>query len=480
MNSFWDDSYAEGDEHIYFQKFSPPLSTSWQILCLAGGAEISGVDGVQVISFVINNEDGTSGFTISYQAYPIPRIFRFDSHATDSDTILRNGLFWRTPSKFTRDVSTPNSQDVSQTTSVFGHHRQKNLSFHSLGDLIESELEAMKNAANKALLSCRHQFPAVHSFFNKLSHKISTFLCPRRHRDSHALQNFVMGSSQSSTGANSIAELSQAPHDKASTGQAEDFDIVEVLPPSASSSAPYDSSNLPGLTKNLTTTNPTVDGSNQRAHQVKTLALAVVLIAILIWTYKWARDPRRRADRAARREERRRRHLYRRAARIQKLRNWFGSFQRQFCSLRDTVREWDEKQLLVLHQEEILETVMKDAIRTLRHAYLAENNIVAAEEGRNHYIDEVDSRSERRRSMTTLPGYESEGTQPPGYESDAVSMSSRFRYTTIDSEDTPDSSVVSTSPRISRDGRDSDFEKEVPSEWTLESGPLHEFRSVDV
>ena len=40
--------------------------------------------------------------------------------------------------------------------------------------------------------------------------------------------------------------------------------------------------------------------------------------------------------------------------------------------------------------------------------------------------------------MSTLPGYESEGTLPPG-------------YTTV-IEDTPDSSVVSTSPRISRDG----------------------------
>lgn len=40
--------------------------------------------------------------------------------------------------------------------------------------------------------------------------------------------------------------------------------------------------------------------------------------------------------------------------------------------------------------------------------------------------------------MCTLPGYESEGTLPPG-------------YTTV-VEDTPDSSVVSTSPRISQDG----------------------------
>ena len=69
--------------------------------------------------------------------------------------------------------------------------------------------------------------------------------------------------------------------------------------------------------------------------------------------------------------------------------------------------------------------------------------MAAAEEGRNDFLydsesDSSERRRRRRQSMCTLPGYESEGTLPPG-------------YTTV-IEDTPDSSVVSTSPRISRDG----------------------------
>ncbi len=104
----------------------------------------------------------------------------------------------------------------------------------------------------------------------------------------------------------------------------------------------------------------------------------------------------------------------------------------------------------------MLEAVCQEDIRHLRAATRPRrageggtNSIAAAEEGRNTFPYDSDSeggsssparrlRSTSGRSVSTLPGYESEGTQPPGYAG---------------VEDmTPDSSVVSTSPRISRDG----------------------------
>lgn len=469
LTSLWDETHAEGSGDIDFQHSSPKTYASWQITCLSGGINTSSVDGVQVLSLRIENQDRAAGFTVSYQAFPTPRILQFDSHPTGSDIILKNGLFWRTPSKLTRDVSIAVSKDDSKKTSTSAKGRQKSIPFHTLGDLIGVEVEAVKNAANKAMKSCRHHFPTVHSMFNKLSNDISTFFCPRRHGSSHALQNYITGIPRIPDGASPTPTYDES------------LDTPENSTPSATHVMPVDSSHTPGLTYNLQVTNTNLDESNQIYHQVKTLGLTVALIAFFFWVYKWLRDPRRRADRAARREERRRRHLYRHAARIQKLRNFFGAFRRQYCAVAHVVRNWDEKQALVLQQEEVLETVMKDEIRALCHAYRNENNVVAAEEGRNDYVYEIDSRSERRRSMTTLPGYESEGTQPPGYESDTVSVSGRFLlYTPVDSEDTPDSSVISTSPRISRDGRDSDFEKEVLGDWTLESGPLFGSRSVDV
>lgn len=64
--------------------------------------------------------------------------------------------------------------------------------------------------------------------------------------------------------------------------------------------------------------------------------------------------------------------------------------------------------------------------------------------------------------MCTLPGYESEGTLPPG-------------YTTV-VEDTPDSSVVSTSPRISRDGLGTLTDSEVEDGKSIEEFSLSDPR----
>lgn len=467
LDSLWDETRAEGSGDIDSYDHSTQIYATWQITCLAGGIDTSNVDGVQVLSLRIETQNGDSGFTVSYQAFPTPRIFQFDANPLGSDNILKNGLFWRTPSELTRDLSVAVSKDVGKKISSSAKSRQKSISFHTLGDLIGAKVEAVKNVAKEALKQCRHQFPALHSTFNNLAHDISTFFCPPQHRTSHgsthALQDYITGNPRTS--------------DRASPTNDESFTS------STTHSTAVDSSHTPNLTYDLqaTDTDTDLNGPSDVNHQVRTLGLTVVLIALVVWAFKWLRDPRRRADRAARREERCRRHLYRRAARIQKVRNFFSAFHRRYYPTTHVVRNWDEKQALVLQQEEVLETVMKDEIRALCHAYREENNVIAAEEGRTHYIYDIDNRSERRRSMTTLPGYESEGTQPPGYESDAVSVSDRFLlYTPVDSEDTPDSSVISTSPRISRDGRDSDFEKEVLGDWTLDSGPPFGSRSVDI
>ena len=66
--------------------------------------------------------------------------------------------------------------------------------------------------------------------------------------------------------------------------------------------------------------------------------------------------------------------------------------------------------------------------------------------------------------MCTLPGYESEGTLPPG-------------YTTV-VEDTPDSSVVSTSPRISQDGLGTLMGSEIEDGKSIEDFSLNAINSA--
>ena len=141
---------------------------------------------------------------------------------------------------------------------------------------------------------------------------------------------------------------------------------------------------------------------------------------------------------------------------------WFWNFRLKYGLAPREVLNWDEKRTRVLQQEEILENVMKDDIRTLRNAQRVVSIISAAEEGRNTFTYDAEG-SERRRSISTLPGYESEGSQPPTYDDigslEGASVANGFRYNPVETEFRSDSSVISTSPRISRDGTSSDLDE---------------------
>lgn len=208
-------------------------------------------------------------------------------------------------------------------------------------------------------------------------------------------------------------------------------------------------------------TSPLLEESSHHTG-LKIFGLALILFSLLTWIFLRLRDPRLQADRAARREERRNKRLFRRAARQHRWKRWFCSWRHRDhrCT---SVSTWDEKRARVLEQEDVLEKVMKEDIRKIRKAHKVENNVNAAEQGRSIYV--YDSDDSRRRSRETLPGYESEGTQPPCYDVDVSGGLTRvadgFRYIPADREDTPDSSVISTSPRTSRDDRSSIYEKEI-------------------
>lgn len=123
-------------------------------------------------------------------------------------------------------------------------------------------------------------------------------------------------------------------------------------------------------------------------------------------------------------------------------------------------------------QENVLEDIMTDNIRALRNAHRVVSTITAAEEGRNRFVYDSDG-SGRRRSVSTLPGYESEGSQPPNYDDvggslEGITVADGFQYTPAETEFRSDSSVISTSPRISRDGTSSDFDEKFEP-ITLES-----------
>lgn len=172
--------------------------------------------------------------------------------------------------------------------------------------------------------------------------------------------------------------------------------------------------------------------------------------------------------------------MYRRAAQKQAFENWLRSVHLKVKALRfkygiapQAAISWDEKRTRVIAQEAVLEDVMADDIRALRNAHRVVSSITAAEEGRHDFVYEG-AGSERRRSISTL--YESEGSLPPSYDDtgnnfDGSTVVHRLQYTPIDAEFTSDSSVISTSPRISRDGTNSEFDEKFEQISLEASGP---------
>ena len=168
--------------------------------------------------------------------------------------------------------------------------------------------------------------------------------------------------------------------------------------------------------------------------------------------------------------------MYRRAAQKQAFENWLQSVRLQVQAFRfrygfapQAAITWDEKRTRVNAQEAVLEGVMADDIRALRNAHRVVSSVTAAEEGRHDFVYQSES-SGRRRSVSTLPGYESEGSLPPSYDEETVVVNG-FHYNHVEAEFTSDSSVISTSPRISRDGTNSEFDDKFEQISLEASGP---------
>ena len=447
LESTWDGTTAKGQQ--FFLETSPPILATWQIHCLFVDApndssNYHGGDVTQVLSFAIQRtgKDLDVGFTISYTQAGQPRILRFQPRATEWDAIESDSEYWRTPSP-SRKIS--EVEDFEESFIQFTNKQEK-LKGHvqALAQYILNTFTAVKTTATTVIQSCRHHVKA----FTAKVHKAMSEMCPKQ-RKQDRLGTFRTGSSSTTNQPLQASpdRLIQAPTPSQTrsihptSASKVQSDTLDTLPAPTDPSIP----STPSLTAGKISP-PTP------FHFLKLLFIALTLFSLLTWLIIRIRDPRRRADRAARREERQNKKLYRRAA-------WAHWWQTRVCALRHrhcprsggtgTSDTWDEKRTRVLQQEGVLEAVCQDDIRYLRSATrprrAGTNSIAAAEEGRNTFSYESDGevcstrrlRSISGRSVSTLPGYESEATQPPGYATEDM---------------TPDSSVVSTSPRISRDG----------------------------
>ena len=388
--------------------------------------------------------------TISYRQNAHPSIIRWEP----SDTFLpgydSDYEYWSTPaSPLLVEKITEHPSDPTETVIGSSHTEQKSLQSH-FGNLKAKFKEEVHKVAD---------------FFGKLCQKQALKIA--KLSDSHY---HIAKLTKNSTDPDDLPEefgssVVDKVHDELDyTSTAATHPNPIRLPPAAETRSvePPQSPNDPSL-PSLSYDQPIT----LSAIILKSFFLALSVLALLTWLYLHFHDPRRRADRAARREERLTKRLYRRAARRQKIRNWFWAFRMKYGLASPVILGLDEKHARVLAQETVLEDVMKDDIRALRNAHTAVTSMAsdssiaaaaAAEEGHAGLAYDGGEHSHRRlrtvRSVSTLPGYESEGSQPPCYRFNEGRRVSIVEFTS-------DSSVVSTSPRISRDGTSSDFEEKI-------------------
>ncbi|EXJ54658.1 hypothetical protein A1O7_09999 [Cladophialophora yegresii CBS 114405] len=195
------------------------------------------------------------------------------------------------------------------------------------------------------------------------------------------------------------------------------------------------------------------------------LVLLVIVSGVVIRAIIKFRDPRRRAERAARWEECRTRRLYRKAACKHKWR----TFWKNLCTRKAGTEDYEEKRAALLEQDGGLEdddSGLEKEVRTMQHATDFVRDLVQAEEGRARNVRSIHSHPDgfepavlgggvgSSRSSDIAPSYKTDVTPPPRYEEELegemiVVDGFRYTYTPSNTDDTPESSIVDCSPRLS-------------------------------
>ena len=405
------------------------------------GSNSIGEDVVHVLSIHFVNPV-RRGFTVSYKQIGQPAILRFFPRYHPFDFALDPGLAsqWRRPSvDFERDVMANAGKDDSVLYDILSQGQE------SLGAELSAIEKSLKNGIKKIAGFWCHK-----STGNPSEAKGASIDSPKTSYD-----RLLEPPPQSYGDSVSATEVSYSTSTSPNLSAAETRSLTSTGP-------------VPTSTSSITITLPS--SNNINVHLLKSFGLGLIVLSCFAWLLLRCRDPRRRVDCAARREERRTKRMYRRAAQKQAFENWLRSIHLKIKAFRfrygfapQAAISWNEKRTRVIAQEVVLEDAMADDIRALRNAHRVVSSITAAEEGRHGFVYNAEG-SERRRSVSTLPGYESDGSLPPSYDDagdsfEGSTVVNGLQYSSVDAEFTSDSSVISTSPRISRDGTNSEFDE---------------------
>ena len=439
------------------QEDSKDFYVSWNITCLfdallEDGLNSRGEDVAQVLKLKIHGlgpEEDDLGFTVSYKQLGAPAILRLSPEVEHLEAANGHAESWRNPSILLGPTSTPLDNTVKHdatTTSTGGLFRE--------AELLGIEGHPSGDASGCRGLQCTLQWTLdkAGDTMRKICHSFKSGTSRRPH-------------CWSAPASDSIS------HDELDAGDLSSEDVSSTHrnisrndPPT---SFPTSSSTSPTFPSTPTENSPAKpQRTDQVLRAVRITSLLIILVSLSVILAVHLMHPRRRVDRAASREERRNRRLYRCAARRQKWRKWVGKFRRR--DRPPTGGSEEEKQAALVQPGGSQNAeVVYTGIAELRDAHSIVSDLVRAEEGRGLHLSELDGRESRRgrRRGSSLPGYESEESGPPAYDDkvfvfDGVAFVDGFHYLPAGIEDTPDSSVIETSPRISMELARSESEKE--------------------
>lgn len=460
----WDGVEASGSGLITTQSVNGlgirKLNASWKSSCIfdivpKDGSNSDGQDVAQLLTFTVIQVDGKdiragSGFTVSFKQIR-PEILRISRVPVPSAGEAESVEEWRNPPPaLTWSSPTPSAKDSSTIATIedeVAQLRQLKAEAKELNRLIKDKKKTIK-----ALIKQDYEsFKAEIRQCDNIRCVIKAMLHKARGAIRMACHHFKHGKH----GHHHHHHHHQHQHQHAPPTQ-----TGSDAPPPPSTDNQESSPSHPHIRPHFLPHE--LEDEHHDSPLRRTLkalnicAIVLGLVSFFSIILRRCRNPRLRAEYAARREERRNRRLYRRAACRQRWRNWFC---RRTADSGSSSFPYDEKRALIIEQEGILESAMQAEIHELRNAHEVVNDMVRAEEGR--YIHELDSGIVGvRPNSLSLPEYdsrsESGSTEPPTYEEQMAgnSVVDGFQYTPEGTRSTPASSVVDTSPRVSLDSRE--------------------------
>ena len=469
----------------------------WESTCLKGEASILSV------RFDDLNGDtrvtGPSGFTTSFKQKGRPTVLRLQDRPVENlDGEAQICDMWLSPddaSKLSIATASPSVPNIDDTldlqyaklddlkSQLADLHEELRLTEATIMSLVKEEFRACTNlkciwdtAKSKAPAICK----LITAHFSHHPSRVSGCTegdaqspCRTQAQDLSPVQKMPPQTAEFLETVEVEAEVTSIPAGSSPTPSPrhhETEDSVSSELQGLSDSSSGDDEDAPWVQSTGTSGIATfqVDTSRIQTSLRRHLALAVaslILLALvggLIYrVVRFLRNPRRRAELAARREERYTKRLYRKAACQHAWRKWWRQFKLQATG------DYEEKREMILEQEGISQDTLQRQILTLSDATDLVRNLIAAEEGRvqaehralparyqstpqsPYSSPSYDAVVGSSRLSESLPPYP---PPPPGYEEQLegeVTVIHGFSYPASTADDATESSIVDCSPRLS-------------------------------